>query len=111
MNRLPNARVEFRPQAPSVNVLGANERIGVAVVGLSWSCGCLGPNHLVGIHQWSGRQPNANIDLAIRAQTVLSLAEMSDRLKLACLFEEKTRRITDGAGAEIAPITYGTFGG
>ena len=32
----------------------------------------------------SGRRPNGNIDLAIRAQTVLSLAEMSDRLKVTC---------------------------
>lgn len=57
----------------------------------------------------SGKAPNANIDLAIRAQTVLSLAEMADRLKITCLFDEKTRRIIDGAGNVIAPITYGTL--
>ncbi len=57
----------------------------------------------------SGKAPNANIDLAIRVQTVISLAEMSDRLKMTCLFDEKTRKITDGAGKEIAPITYGTL--
>jgi predicted dehydrogenase len=57
----------------------------------------------------SGKQPNANIDLAVRAQTVIALAEMSDRLKMACLFDEKTRKITDGSGKEIAPITYGTL--
>jgi len=34
--------------------------------------------------------PKANIDLAVRVQTVISLAEMSDRLKVACLFDEKT---------------------
>jgi len=56
----------------------------------------------------SGKLPNANIDLAIRAQTVLSLAEMSDRLKVTCLFDEKTRKVTDGTGKEITPITYGT---
>ncbi len=44
----------------------------------------------------SGKEPNANIDLAIRVQTVLSLAEISDRLKVACLFDEKTRKITHG---------------
>ena len=57
----------------------------------------------------SGQQTNANIDLAIRVQTVISLAEMSDRLKIACLFDEKTRKISDASGKEIAPITYGTL--
>ncbi len=57
----------------------------------------------------SGKTPNANIDLAIRVQTVLALAEMSDRLKTTCLFDEKTRKITDGGGREIEPITYGTL--
>lgn len=57
----------------------------------------------------SGKQPNAGIELAIKVQTVISLAEMSDRLKMACLFDEKTRKISDAAGKEIAPITYGTL--
>ena len=57
----------------------------------------------------SGKQPNANIDLAIRVQTVISLAEMSDRLKIACLFDEKTRKITTDGGTEVTPITYGTL--
>ncbi|HOC54330.1 MAG TPA: Gfo/Idh/MocA family oxidoreductase [Verrucomicrobiota bacterium] len=57
----------------------------------------------------SGKQPNADIELAIRVQTVISLAEMSDRLKVACLFDEKTRKITTGPGTEVAPITYGTL--
>ena len=57
----------------------------------------------------SGKQPNANIDLAIRVQTVISLAEMSDRLKIACLFDEKTRKVTTDGGTPITPITYGTL--
>ena len=57
----------------------------------------------------SGQQTNANIDLAIRVQTVISLAEMSDRLKTVCLFDEKTRKVTDGSGKDIVPITYGTL--
>jgi predicted dehydrogenase len=57
----------------------------------------------------SGKQPNASIDLAIRVQTVISLAEMSDRLKVTCLFDEKARKITNESGAEIKPITYGTL--
>jgi predicted dehydrogenase len=57
----------------------------------------------------SGKTPNADIELAIRVQTVISLAEMSDRLKITCLFDEKTRKISDASGKEIAPITYGTL--
>jgi predicted dehydrogenase len=57
----------------------------------------------------SGQATNANADLAIRVQTVISLAEMSDRLKTACLFDDKTRKITDGSGKEIPAITYGTL--
>jgi hypothetical protein len=53
-------------------------------------------------------KPNCNIDLAVRAQTVISLAEMSDRLKIACLFDEKTRKVTTGDGREVAPLTYGS---
>jgi len=57
----------------------------------------------------SGKQPNADIELAIRVQTVISLAEMSDRLKVACLFDEKTRKVTTGSGTEVTPLTYGTL--
>jgi hypothetical protein len=57
----------------------------------------------------SGAAPNANIDLAIRVQTVLSLAEMSNRLNMMCLFDEKTRKITNGDGKEIPAISYGTL--
>jgi predicted dehydrogenase len=57
----------------------------------------------------ANQQPNANIDLAVRVQTVISLAEMSDRLKIACLFDEKTRSITTDGGRPVTPITYGTL--
>ena len=55
----------------------------------------------------SGRLPNAGIDLAVRVRTVISLAEMSDRLKTTCLFDEKTRKVTEQSGREIEPLTYG----
>ncbi|MSU60215.1 MAG: Gfo/Idh/MocA family oxidoreductase [Pedosphaera sp.] len=56
----------------------------------------------------ANKQPNCNVDLAVRAQTVISLAEMSERLKVACLFDEKTRKITTGDGKEVPPLTYGS---
>ncbi|MBI3191175.1 MAG: Gfo/Idh/MocA family oxidoreductase, partial [Pedosphaera parvula] len=52
-------------------------------------------------------QANCGIDLAVRVQAVISLAEMSERLNLMCLFDEKTRKITDGSGKEIKPLSYG----
>jgi predicted dehydrogenase len=57
----------------------------------------------------SGQTPNANIDLAVRAQTVISLSEMSQRLNMMCLFDEKTRKITGADGKEVKAITYGTL--
>ncbi len=57
----------------------------------------------------SGKEPNAGPELAVRVQTVLSLAEMSDRMNIMCLFDEKTRKITTGDGKVVDPITYGTL--
>jgi predicted dehydrogenase len=56
---------------------------------------------------------NCPIDLAIRVQTIVSLAEMSERLGVVCFFDEKTRKVQigDGTGGRktIEPITYGTL--
>jgi predicted dehydrogenase len=57
----------------------------------------------------NGKQPNANIDLAIRAQVVISLAEMSNRMNMMCLWDEKERKVKKQDGTEIAAITYGTI--
>jgi predicted dehydrogenase len=57
----------------------------------------------------SGKQPNAGIDLAIKVQTVISLAETSERLNVMCLFDEKTRKVTTGDGREVKPLTYGSL--
>jgi hypothetical protein len=112
--------------SPSINVVGANDRIVVGIVGLGFGWG---QNHLIGIQQnakennvtvgaacdvfelrRSGRRPNADIELAVRAQAVLSLAEMSDRLKTTCLLDETTRIVTDGSGREITPLTHASAG-
>jgi len=57
----------------------------------------------------NNKTPNGDIELAIRVQTVISLAEMSDRLGLMCFFDEKKRKVTDMAGKEIKMLTYGTL--
>jgi predicted dehydrogenase len=54
------------------------------------------------------KPPNAGIELAVRVQTVVSLAEMSERLNVTCLFDEKTRKITTESGRELTPLTYGS---
>jgi len=59
----------------------------------------------------SGKAPNANIDLAIRVQTVISLSEMAERYKITCLFDEKTRKVTTADGKEVKPLTYGSVKG
>lgn len=58
----------------------------------------------------ANKQPNANIDLAVKVQTVISLGEISQRLNVTCMYDENTRKITTGPdGKEITPITYGTL--
>ena len=54
----------------------------------------------------SGKPPVANVELAIRAQTVLCLAEMSERLGLALFFDEKTRTAKSGDGRVVPPLSY-----
>ena len=54
----------------------------------------------------SGQTPVANVELAIRAQTALCLAEMSERLSMTLLFDEKTRTIKTGDGRTIPPLSY-----
>ncbi len=56
----------------------------------------------------SGQAPVANVDLAIRAQTVLCLAEMSERLGLALFFDPATRAVKTGDGRTVPPLSYET---
>ena len=51
---------------------------------------------------------NAGIDLAVKVQTVISLAETSERLGVMCYFDAATRKVTDGLGREIKALDYGT---
>jgi predicted dehydrogenase len=44
--------------------------------------------------------PNANIDLAIRVQTTIAMAEISERYGIAAFWDDKKRRVTDSSGKE-----------
>jgi predicted dehydrogenase len=75
----------------------------------------LKPGEDIAVHErnWfeairNNKEPNAGIDLAIKVQTVISLAEMSERLSIMCVFDEKTRKITTGDGKAVKPLTYGS---
>jgi hypothetical protein len=48
----------------------------------------------------------AGVDLAIRAHTILCLAEMSECLGLMLYFDRQTRTIKTGDGKVIKPISY-----
>jgi predicted dehydrogenase len=72
------------------------------------------PGENIGVHEknWfdsirANKEPNAGIELAIRVQTVIAMAEISERLGIAAFFDEKTRKVTDINGKEYK-ITYGT---
>ena len=55
-----------------------------------------------------GGTPFCNVDLTVRANTVLALAEMSERLGIVCFFDDKTRTIRTGDGKIVPPMTYDT---
>jgi len=54
-------------------------------------------------------ETNGNIDVAIRCQAIISMAEMSERLGEMLFLDEKKRTLTTGSGKEIPMITYGTL--
>ncbi|MBI3881023.1 MAG: Gfo/Idh/MocA family oxidoreductase [Verrucomicrobia bacterium] len=74
----------------------------------------LSPGEAIGHHEknWfdcirSGKTPNAGIDLAIRVQTIISMAEISERHGIAAYWDDKRRRVTDSSGKEFR-IGYDT---
>jgi predicted dehydrogenase len=56
----------------------------------------------------NGGTPYGHVELAAKANTVLGLAEMSERMNLALLFDPTTRQITTGNSREVAPLSYDT---
>jgi predicted dehydrogenase len=96
--------IELRPERPFADLVDQqmeeNVEPGVSV-----------PAH---VENWltsirENTQPNGNIDLSIKAQTIICMAEMSDRLGEMLYFDEETRKMTTGSGREVEPITYGTL--
>ncbi|HMP83035.1 MAG TPA: Gfo/Idh/MocA family oxidoreductase [Verrucomicrobiota bacterium] len=56
----------------------------------------------------NGGTPYCNAELSDRANTVLCLAEMSERLGMTLFFDPATRTIKSGDGRVMPPMTYDT---
>lgn len=96
--------VELRPERPFADLVDQESHSNLEpTVNI--------PDHIAdyfnGIRE--NRPTNGNIDVAIRAQVIISLSEMSERLGEMIYFDEKTRKLSTGSGREIDPITYGTL--
>ena len=98
------SNLELRPERPFADLVDP-EKVDNITPGVSV------PDHIndffTAIRE--DRQPNGNIDLAIKCQTVISMAEMSERLGEMLYFNEKDRSLHTGSGTKIDPITYGTL--
>jgi len=97
------SRVELRPERPFADEIDPEEydnlEPGVSV-----------PAHHADFFNGirTGKPTNGNIDLAVKVQTVISMAEMAARLGYTLHFDEKTRQMTTGDNRVIQPITYGS---
>jgi predicted dehydrogenase len=94
-------KLEFKPERPFVDELDAEEFNDPSPGG---KIDKLEKNFFDCIR--SGAEPAASIDLAIRAHTILSLAEQSERTGLMLYFDPKTRKITSCGGKEIPSLSY-----
>jgi predicted dehydrogenase len=56
----------------------------------------------------TGRTPVGNIELALRAHVILSLAEQAERTSTTILFDARTRKLRSGDGRPLRPLSYET---
>ncbi|GMQ81375.1 MAG: Gfo/Idh/MocA family oxidoreductase [Rhodothermia bacterium] len=96
--------VELRPERPFADLVDPesqdNIEPGVSI-----------PAHVANLFDSirNDTSPNGNIDVAIRAQTIISMAEMSERLGEMVYFDEETRSMSTGSGRPLETLTYGTL--
>ncbi len=55
------------------------------------------------------RLHRGNIEVAIRAQTIISMAEMSERMGEMVYFDRDTKNMSNGSGNPLETMTYGTM--
>jgi len=100
---LAGNRVELRPERPFTDEIDPETSESFAPEDI----GDHHKNFFASIR--ANKQPNAGIDLGIRVQTVISLAEMSQRMGMTCEFDEKTRKISTMGGKPVDYMTYGSL--
>jgi predicted dehydrogenase len=98
-------RLELRPQRPFADLVDRVEHDDIQP-------GPSVPRHIGNffdaIRAGDPLQANGNIELAMRAQTVISMAEMSERLGEMLYFDQESRTIRNGSGQVFQPYTYET---
>ena len=94
-------RAELKPERPFVEEIDGDQYIGEGGVA---DLARHEKNFFNCIR--TGGTPNCNIDLGIRAHTVLCLAEQAERQSLTLLFDDKTRTIRTGDGRTVPALGY-----
>jgi predicted dehydrogenase len=97
-------KVEFKPERIFTDELEAETFTDPAMVG---SVTALEKNWFDCIR--SGKQPVASIDLAIRAHSVLCIAEMAERLSMTLTFDPQSRTVRNGEGKTVTPLDYASI--
>ena len=97
-------RVELRPERPFADLVDGELHENIEP-------GPRIPNHIEDFFTAirDDKQTNGNIDVAVKCQTIIAMAEMSERLGEMLYFDPETRKLSTGSGREIEPITYGTL--
>lgn len=95
--------LELRPERPFADLVDGEQMENLLP-------GATAPAH---IHDFiraiqEDREPNGNIEVAIRSQTIISMAEMSERMGEMIYYNEEDRSLHTGSGSKIEPTTYAT---
>ena len=96
-------KLELKPERPFADEMDAEEFSDPAPIGKIEK---LQKNFFDCIRH--GGIPACNVEVSLKANTTLCLAEMSERMGLALYFDEKTRKIKTGDGKVIPALSYDT---
>jgi predicted dehydrogenase len=98
-------RLELRPERPFADLADREEHPDVQpAVSVPVHIG----NFFDAVRAGDPAKAHANMELGIRVQTVISMAEMSERLGEMLHFDEATRTIRTGSGMVVEPYNYET---
>jgi predicted dehydrogenase len=96
-------RLELRPERPFADLADREEHADLQP-GATAEAHIA--NYIDAVRAGDPMKATGNIELAIRAQTVISLAEMSERLGEMLYFDVAKRRIRSGSGKQFKPLDY-----